>query len=93
MYRVVHCHYCYANHSQLESYPFDDHDHAPDHVMIDVLLNLDDRVMYDAQDGVQLNVNDFYLNMTKSINRFQFYQTNMNTYDVCAHDFDFVGDL
>jgi hypothetical protein len=94
MYHVVHYHYCYALHSPLESYRFDDHchDHYHDHV-IDVVLNLDDRVMYDAQDGVQLNVNDFYLNMTKSINRFQFYQTNMNKYDVCAHDFDFVGDL
>jgi hypothetical protein len=62
MYHVVHYHYCYALHSPLESYRFDDHchDHYHDHV-IDVVLNLDDRVMYDDQDGVQLNVNEFDL--------------------------------
>ena len=60
MYHVVRCHYCYVYHSQLGNYPFDDHDHA--HV-IDVLLNLDVRVMYDAHYDVQLNVNVFDLDM------------------------------
>ncbi len=60
MYHVVHCHCCCVYHSHLAHYPFDDHDH--DHV-IDVLLNLDDRVMNDDHYDVQLNVNEFDLNI------------------------------
>ncbi len=68
MYHVVHCHYCCVYHSHLEYYRFDDHDH----VMIDVLMNLDDRVMNDDHYGVQLNVNDFDLDINNQINRLKF---------------------
>lgn len=59
MIHVVHCHYCCAYHSHLDNYRFDDH-HDHDHV-IDVLMNLDDRVMNDDHYDVHLNVNEFDL--------------------------------
>ncbi len=87
MYHVVHCRCCCASHSHLENYLFDDHDRV-----IDVLMNLDVRVMNDDHCDVQVYGNVCDLNIKKKSIDFSS-RTILNTYGVCVHGFDFGGDL